>query len=87
MKGGSTFYLHETDSSCVGFIQQAISFHHGRIQIGSFDNFYHGVSPHVGLRCTIVYCMKKLLDHFLTYGNKFYDQYVQSGYPSHEYVA
>ena len=87
MKSGSQVYLNGTDSSCVGFIQQAISFHHERIQIGNFDNIYHGVSPNVGFRCTIVYCMKKNLDHFLTYGNKLYDKSVQFGYPSHEYVA
>ena len=88
VKSGSKVYFDEMDSKFVGNIQQAISFHHGRIQIGNYDNFYHGVSPHVSLRFTIVYYMKKkLLDHFLTYGNHFYAQYVQSDYPSHDYIA
>ena len=88
LKGGYTVYYDGMSSKDHGNIQQAIPFQHGRVQIGSYDKIYHGVSSFIGHRFTFVYILKKqLLDHFIEYQDRLYIQYVKAGYPSNTFVS
>ena len=83
IKGGSTVYYSGANVKIVGKKQNSVNFKHGRVQIGYFDDIIHGAEKwDNGNRCVINYCMKKkLLNHFLKYGDKYYSQFVKAGYP------
>ena len=70
-------------------IRRRISFCHGNVQIGIYDDVLHGAFPWTsGLRGVINFSLqKKILRHFYTHGNKYYQQYVDAGYPSGDFVA
>ena len=81
--GGKTIYYSGLKMEDVGEKQRAVHFHHGRVQIGYFDDIIHGAEKWTnGNRCIINFCMKKkILNHFLKFGNKYYEQFVKAGYP------
>ena len=61
-----------------------IPFQHCRLQIGSFNKILHGVSPWVGPRITLNFNLKKkIVNHFQLFGNKYYGQYENDGYPKY----
>ena len=87
-KDGNTVYYNGTHKKSVGRECLSIPFLHGRLQIGFFDKIYHGVKPWTGDRVTISFSLqKKIFNHFVTYGSKYYDQYVDKGYPSKHFIA
>ena len=49
----------------------------------------HGATPlKNGLRGVVNFSLqKKILRHFLTHGNKYYQQYIEAGYPSGDFTS
>ena len=88
MIGGSTFYKGYKDKTQHSMIHQT-EFQHGIIEIGAFDNIIHGVNDwNSGSRWSINFNFKNiLLQHFITNGDIYYNQYVLDGYPSKHYVV
>ena len=79
--GNSTFYdglNAQQYSDCV----HVTRFLHGQIISDEFSDIVHGVSEWKGLRLVIVfYTNKKIYNHFLTYGNRFYKTYETLDFP------
>ena len=87
-KDGNTVYYNGTHKKNVGKECLSVPFLHGRLQIGFFDKIFHGVKPWTGDRVTISFSLqKKIFNHFVNYGSKYYDQYVDKGYPSKNFIA
>ena len=63
-------------------MKQSVRFKHGCVQIGYVDDIIHGVGKWVNInQCIINFCMeKKILNHFLQYGDKYYSRFVDAGY-------
>ena len=84
--GGNTYYAESNQEGGLNHVQEVI-FKHGNIQIGFYDKVVHGAYNWTnGSRCVINFSLqKKILSHFYTHGNKFYQQYIDAGYPSGEF--
>ena len=84
--GGNTYYAESNQEGVLNHVQEVI-FKHGNIQIGFYDKVVHGAYNWTnGSRCVINFSLqKKNLSHFYTHGNKFYQQYIDAGYPSGEF--
>ena len=82
--GGETIYYNGIKQNVSSDIEMKIPFQHCRLQIGSFDKILHGVSPWVGPRITLNFNLKKkIVNHFQLFGNKYYGQYENDGYPKY----
>ena len=88
VEGGDTFYI-EKDTDGLIKIRRRISFCHGNLQIGIYNDVLHGATPWKnGLRGVVNFSLqRKVLQHFYTHGNTFYQQYIDKGYPSGDFVA
>ena len=85
---GSTVYYDGITSKETGNEYVSIPFKHGRLQIGFFDQVYHGVTPWKGDRVSLSFSLqRKLQNHFVKFGSQYYDQFVKNGYPSKEFIA
>ena len=83
-QGGETIYYNGIKKNSSGDIKMKIPFQHCRLQIGSFDKILHGVSPWSGPRVTLNFNLKKkMVNHFQLFGNKYYDEYENDGYPKY----
>ena len=87
-RGGSTLYYNGIDLKSPGEPILDIPFNHGRIQIGCYSQILHEVSKWQGNRVTINFNIKEpIVEHFEKFGNYFYKQYEEKGYPTELYVA
>ena len=89
IKGGRTIYYSGVKMKDLGKKERAVHFEHGRVQIGYFDDIIHGAKKWTdGNRCIINFCMKKkILNHFLQFGDKYYSQFMNAGYPRGLFVS
>ena len=73
----------------MGTKQLSVPFKNGRFRIWFFDSVLHGSEEWSnGYRGFINVSMKKkLLEHFVRRGNKYYSQFVSKGYPKGKFVA
>lgn len=87
-EGGSTSYYNGVDLKNKGQPILDIPFMHGRIQIGCFSTILHEVSKWKGNRITMNFNIKSpIVEHFRIFGNYFYKQYEEQGYPTELFVA
>jgi hypothetical protein len=86
--GGDTFYF-EVTSGGKKRVKQTVTYQHGNIQIGFFDEVKHGAFHWKNGYCGVINLsiQKKVLDHFYKYGNWYYVQYIEAGYPSGAFMA
>ena len=85
--GGTLYYQNNTDENFV--LKKHIPFCCGNVQIGSYDKVLHGSqSWYGGIRGVINFSLqKKIFGHFKKYGSIYYQQYVDAGYPSGDFMA
>lgn len=77
--GGETVYFRSNESEDIA---KSIPFEHGRMQIGFFDEVFHGATEWEGNRITININLKlPVIKHFKEEGPKWYDQYIKDGRP------
>jgi hypothetical protein len=64
-----------------------VIFKHVNNQIGFYDKVVYGAYNWTKGSSDVikVRLQKKILSHFYTHGNKFYQQYIDAGYPSGEF--
>ena len=87
-QGGLTQYYDGPSENVYGNVCESIPFVHGRIQIGIYNQVPHGVSEWRGRRGTINFNLKEdVLNHFRTFGNRFYQPYENSCYPEGPYCS
>ena len=87
-KGGETNYYSGLTSKNFGKLEQQIKCEHGRITIGRFDKIVHSAESWVGQRgCINFNLKKKVLEHFLKHGTKFYSQFEINNFPSGPFFA
>ena len=69
--------------------KRAVHFEHGWVKIVYFDDIIHGAEKWTnGKRCIINFCMKKkILIHFLQFGDKYYSQFMKEEYPRGLFVS
>lgn len=80
-EGGSTDYYDGCNRKH-GKLSKSVSFEHGRVQIGFFNEIPHGASHWKGERGIINLNLKlNVLQHFQKYGDKYYKKYREMGYP------
>ena len=93
---GCTFYVQNKatdDTSKSGSplvqIKKRVMYEHGNLQIGCYDNVLHGTNRWLrGNRGVINFSMqKKIIEHFLKHGCRFFQQYVDAGFPSGDFIA
>ena len=78
--GGTTDYFNG-NKKLHGEVVKSVSFKHGRVQVGFFNEIPHGASEWDGERGIFNFNLKlNVLKHFMTYGDRFYEKYRQSGY-------
>lgn len=81
--GGGTSYYTGLTSEEFGTLAKHIPCQHGRLTIGCFDKIVHSGEVWEGSRgCINFNVKKKVLEHFLRYGMKYYTQYERNNYPS-----
>ena len=86
--GGSTIHANGVNSNDMGEIVHKVPFRHGRLQVGNFNEIYHGAETWTGRRVTINLSLhKSLLQHFITDGCTYYNQFKEAGYPRTMFVA
>ena len=87
--GGGTVYFVGISAKHPGRKVKDVSFKHGRVQVGYFDDVVHGASPWTdGIRGVLNFCVKKKqLLHFLKYRDVYYSQFVKAGYPRGKFLA
>ena len=87
--GGETVYYNGISEDALGSQILSVPYQHGRLQIGFYDHIYHGANPWInGQRGVInLSIQKNLLQHFYREGDHYYNQYIQAGYPSGDFVA
>ena len=83
LHGGGTDYYTGLTRDEYGFLAKHIPCEHGRLTIGCFDKIIHRGEPWEGSPgCFNLNLKKKVLEHFLRYGMKYYSQYERNNYPS-----
>ena len=88
VKGGSTLYYEKhLDDNFI--LKKEIPFCCGNVQIGCYDKVLHGSQFWFGgYRGVINFSLqKKILRHFMKYGSIYYQQYIDAGYPSGDFMA
>ena len=81
--GGETKYYTGLTSDSFGHVTKEISCEHGQITIGCFDKILHCGESWSGIRgCINFNVKKKILEHFLKYGDKYYNQFESNKFPS-----
>ena len=81
--GGETKYYTVLTSKSFGHLEKEISYQHGRLNIGCFDKILHCGESWSGIRgCINFNLKKKVMEHFLRYGNKYYKQFEYTNFPS-----
>jgi len=85
--GGTLYYQKETEDNFILKIE--IPFNCGNVQIGTYDRVVHGSqSWYGGLRGVINFSLqKRILRHFIKHGTTYYQQYIDAGYPSGDFMA
>ena len=87
-KGGGTKYYTGLTSDLFGYLAKEIPCEHGRLTIGSFDKILHcGESWNGICGCINFNVKKKVLEHFLKYGDKYYNQFESNKFPSGPFFA
>ena len=87
-KGGETNYYSGVTSKDSGHLEKQIPCVHGRLTIRYFDKIVHSAESWEGVRgCINFNLKKKVLDHFLKYGTKFYCQFENNNFPSKPFFA
>ena len=81
--GRSTVYYDRINSKEMVNEYFSIPFEHGRLHIGFFDQVYHGFTMWKGDIVTLSFSLqRKILNHFVQFGSRYYDQFVAHGYLS-----
>ena len=87
-RGGSTVYYDGVKPKDLGKLILEVPFRHGTLQIGIFKDILHGVRVWNGHRCGIqLNLKKKVLEHFVSYGDKFFKKYHNNGYSGGPFIA
>ena len=93
--GGCTFYIKEDSPkksskgrSSLVIIKKRVQNQHGNLQIRCYDHVLHGANQWLGWkRCVINFRMqKKVLQHFSQCRCQFFQQYVDTGFPSGDFL-
>jgi hypothetical protein len=88
VKGGGTLYYQNLNDDTFE-LKLEIPFRCGNVQIGSYDKVLHGSQSWFGgMRGVINFSLqKRILSHFCKYKLKYYQQYIDAGYPSGDFMA
>ena len=83
IKDGETNYYSGLTSKNYAELQKQIQCEHGCINVGRFDKIVHSAEPLEGnCGCINFNLKKKVLEHFLKYGTKYYAQSKNNNFPS-----
>ena len=86
--GGSTQYFDGNTINNRGKLKYEIPFRHGQIQIGCFNDTLHGAEAWVGQRGCLNFNLKlNVVDHFKTYGMRYFEHYRRNKYPQGIFFA
>ena len=86
--GGSTQYFNGVSVKNHGHVAKVIPFAHGQIQIGCYNKILHAGEEWTGSRGCINFNLKKIIiDHFVSVGNKYYNQYRKNKFPKGIFYA
>ena len=81
--GGETKYYVGLTSKSFGHLAKEISCEHGRLNIRCFYKILHYGESMSGIRgCINFNLKKKVMEHFLRYGNWYYKQFEGNDFPS-----
>ena len=85
--GGGTKYYAGLTSKSFGNLTKEVSCEHGRLTIGCFDKILHCGESWSGIcGCINFNLKKKVMEHFLRYGNNCYKQFEGNNFPSGPFV-